>query len=255
MVAEVAHSAAVVAGEADGGDAHFFGLIEGAEDVGGVAGGGDAEEDVAGLSEGFDLALEEVVEAVVVAGGGEDGRVGGKGDGAEGGTVDGEADDELGYEMLGVGGGASVSGDEELVAGVHGCGGEFADGDDGVGDVLVGEDGLEGGDGLGELSLDELLHVISGLVLTDARVRDGWGVCRRGLLMTFEVAGVELLRKRWLAWRLYHCRCQFHSGFEIAVDWRRSAGIFVRVGCGGGGRGVDGRAATASAAGVDDYFG
>ena len=43
---------------------------------------------------------------------------------------------------------------------LHGVGGEFGDGDDGVGDGLVGEDGLHGGDGLGELLLDEVLHVI-----------------------------------------------------------------------------------------------
>jgi hypothetical protein len=67
--------------------------VEGLDDVLGVAGGGDAEEDVAGLAEGFDLTLEEVVEAEVVAGGGEDGGVGGEGDGAEGGAVGGEADD------------------------------------------------------------------------------------------------------------------------------------------------------------------
>ncbi len=86
------HFSAAVAGEADGVDVHLFCLVEGFEDVGGVAGGGDGEEDVAGLAEGFDLALEDAVEAVVVAGGGEDGGVGGEGDGSEGGTVDGEAD-------------------------------------------------------------------------------------------------------------------------------------------------------------------
>jgi hypothetical protein len=162
VVAEGAHEATVVAGEADGGDAGFLCDVEGFDDVFGVAGGGDAEEDVAGLAEGFELAGEDVVEAEVVAGGGEDGGVGGEGDGAEGGAVDGEADDELGDEMLGVCGGASVAGDEELVAGVHGAGGEFGDGDEGVGDSFVGEDGLHGGDGLSELSLDEVLHGFSG---------------------------------------------------------------------------------------------
>ncbi len=163
VVAEGAHLAAVVAAEADGGDADFFGLVKGLEDVFGVAGGGDAEEDVAGLAEGFDLAGEETIEAVVVAGGGEDGGVGGEGDGAEGGAVDGEADDELGDEVLGVGGGASVAGDEELVAGLHGAGGEIGDGDEGVGDFFVGENGLQGGDGLGELLLDQVLHGFSGV--------------------------------------------------------------------------------------------
>jgi hypothetical protein len=112
VVAERAHLAAFVAGEADGGDAHFFGLMESLEDVGGVAGGGDTEEDVAGLAEGLDLAGEDTLVAEVVADGGEDGRVGGEGDGAKGRAVDGEADDELGCEVLGVGGAATVSGYE-----------------------------------------------------------------------------------------------------------------------------------------------
>ena len=129
MVAEDAHLAAVVAAEANRGNADFLGLVEGLEDVFGVAGGGDAEEDVAGLAERLDLAGEDCVEAIVVACSGEDGGVGGKGDGAEGGAVDGEADDELGDEVLGVGGGASVAGNEELVGGLHGVGGEFGDGD------------------------------------------------------------------------------------------------------------------------------
>ena len=96
VVAEGGHFPAAVAGEADGVDVHLFCLVEGFEDVGRVAGGGDAEEDVAGLAEGFDLACEDLVEAEVVAAGGEDGGVGGEGDGAEGGAVGGEADDKLG---------------------------------------------------------------------------------------------------------------------------------------------------------------
>ena len=165
VVAEGAHLAAIVAGEADGDDVHFPGLIQGLEDVGGVTGGGDAEKDVAGLAEGFELTGEEVVEAVVVACGGEDRRVGGEGDGAEGRAVDGEADDELGDEVLRVGGGATVAGDEELVAGFHGLGGELGDGDESFGDGFVGEDGLHGGDGLSELLLYQVLHGFSGVAL------------------------------------------------------------------------------------------
>ena len=96
VIAEIAHLAAVVARVADGDEADLFCLMERVEDVGGVAGGGDGEEDVAGLAEGFDLAGEDTVEAVVVAAGGEDGGVGGEGDGAEGGAIDGEAANELG---------------------------------------------------------------------------------------------------------------------------------------------------------------
>ena len=96
VIAEVVHFAAAVAGEADGDEVLFSGLVEGVEDVGRVAGGGDAEEEVAGLAEGFDLAGEDLVEAEVVGAGCEDGGVGGEGDGAEGGAVVGKADDELG---------------------------------------------------------------------------------------------------------------------------------------------------------------
>ena len=149
VLAEVAHLAAAVAAEADSGEAGSAGLFEGVEDVGRVAGGGDAEEEVAGFAEGFDLAGEDLIEAEVVGAGGEDGGVGGEGDGPEGRAGVGEADDELGDEVLGVGGGASVAGDEELAAGLHGVGGELGNGDESVGDGFVGEDGLKSGDGLG----------------------------------------------------------------------------------------------------------
>ncbi len=104
VIAEGAHLTAVIAGEADGSDALAAGLLECVDDVGGVAGGGDAEEDVSGLAEGLDLACEDLVEAEVVADGGEDGGVRGESNGAEGGAVDGETDDELCDEVLGVSG-------------------------------------------------------------------------------------------------------------------------------------------------------
>jgi len=195
VVAEGAHVAAVVAGEGDGGDADDLGLSNGSDEIFGVAGGRDGEEDVAGLAEGFELTGEEVVEAVVVACGGEDRRVGGEGDGAEGRAVDGEADDELGDEVLRVGGGATVAGDEELVAGFHGLGGELGDGDESFGDGFVGEDGLHGGDGLSELLLNQVLHEFSGGACgADARVRDGWGGCRRWERWSGEVFRVGCFR-------------------------------------------------------------
>ena len=101
-----------------------------------VAGGGDGKKDVAGVAEGFDLSLEDVVVGVVVADGGKDGGVGGEGDGAQGGAIDGEAGDELGDEVLGVSGGSAVAADEEFFAGLHGVGGNLAGLDDGVVDVF-----------------------------------------------------------------------------------------------------------------------
>ena len=121
----------VVAGVGDGVDAHGACELEGLDAVFGVAGGGDGEQDVALVGEGFDLALEDVVVGVVVADGGEDGGVGGEGDGAQGGAIDGEAGDEFGDEVLGVGGRAAVAADHELAAGLHGLCGELAGLDDG----------------------------------------------------------------------------------------------------------------------------
>jgi hypothetical protein len=60
--------------------------------------------------------------------------------------------------MLGIGGGASVAGDEQLVAGLHGLGRYIADADERVGDVRIVKDSLHGGDGLGQLLLNEFLH-------------------------------------------------------------------------------------------------
>ncbi len=134
------------------------GFGEGAEEVFAVAGGGDGEEDVAGGGEGFELAGEDVVEGVVVADGGEDGGVGGEGDGAEGGAVDGEAGDEFGDEVLGVGGGAPVAGDEEEAAGFESGGGEFSGGEEGLVEGFVVVYGLKGGDGFGELAADQVFQ-------------------------------------------------------------------------------------------------
>ena len=157
-VRKLLHRTAVVAGVGDGVDAEGARELERLDAVLRVAGGGVGEQDVAGLAEGFDLALEDMVEGVVVADGGEDAAIGSEGDGAEGGAVDGEAGDELGGEVLGVGGGASVAADEQLVAGLHGVGGEVRGGDDGVVDGLIAEDAGHGGDGLGELAFDEIGH-------------------------------------------------------------------------------------------------
>ena len=101
------------------------------------------------MAEGFDLALEDVVEGVIVTHGGEDAGVRRESDRAEGGAVDGEAGYELGYEVLGVGCGATVAADEELVAGLHGVGGDAGGFDYGGVDGGVVADLGHGDDGLG----------------------------------------------------------------------------------------------------------
>ena len=157
-VGEVFHGAAIVAGVGDGVHAEAAGALEGLDAVLRVARGGDGEQDVAGLAEGFDLALEDVVEVVVVADRGEDAGVRREGNGAESWAVDGESRDELGDQVLGVGGGAAVAADQQLVAGLHGVGGKAGGGDDGVVDGLIAEDAGHGGDGLGELAFDDVDH-------------------------------------------------------------------------------------------------
>src|SRR5215469_14944120 len=83
VIAELAHSAAARACEADGGDVLFASLFEGAENVGRVAGGGDAEKDVSGLAESFDLSREDAVEAIIIAARCKDRAVGRESDGAQ----------------------------------------------------------------------------------------------------------------------------------------------------------------------------
>ena len=51
------------------------------------------------------------------------------------------------------------------MAGTHGVGCEFADGDESVGELFVSEDSLKGGDGLLDLLLYEVLHELSGVAL------------------------------------------------------------------------------------------
>ena len=75
-------------------DGHAEDVFEGAGECWASCRGGDSEED-AGLTEGFDLAGEDLDEAKVAPAGGEDGGVGGERDGAEGGTVVRGADDKL----------------------------------------------------------------------------------------------------------------------------------------------------------------
>src|ERR1700757_1670650 len=93
-------SASAFAGEGHGDGADFAGGLESEKDVAAVPRGGDSHYDVALASERFDLALEDVLVAVVVAGGGEDGGVGRKCDRGDAGSIEAEADNQLAIEML-----------------------------------------------------------------------------------------------------------------------------------------------------------
>lgn len=78
-----AYFAAVAAGQGDDVHIAFVCGFDGFDDVGGIAGGGNADEDVACTSERAHLFAEYVVETVVVADGGQRGGVCGQGDGGE----------------------------------------------------------------------------------------------------------------------------------------------------------------------------
>ena len=74
--------------------------------------------------------------------------------------VDREAGDELGHEVLRVGGRASVAADEQLFTGGHGFGSQLADGMHGGVESFVVVDELHHGDGLGKLLADEVFHKV-----------------------------------------------------------------------------------------------
>ena len=132
VVRELARRAAAAAGEDDARDVHATALLEGLQDVRRFARGGNAEKDV--LSRGFtgQLAGEHLVEAVVVADGGEDGGVGGQRFGRQRRAVARQLADELGRQVLRIGRRAAVAGDVQAaavaVAGDHGVDGAREDG-------------------------------------------------------------------------------------------------------------------------------
>src|SRR5208282_6261270 len=87
QVGAFAERAAEFAGE--GGDPGATGAsgLGGEQDVGAGAAGGERDEDVAGAGEGFHLAGEDLLVAVIVGGGGEHRSVDGEGEGGHGGAM------------------------------------------------------------------------------------------------------------------------------------------------------------------------
>ena len=110
------HLAAGLARHGDDFHPHLLGHLEGVEDVLGVAGGGDAHDDVAGLGGAAQQAREDEVVAVIVAHSGEVGGVAVEGFGVEGRPVEVEAAGELGGEVLRVGGAATVAAEMDFAA-------------------------------------------------------------------------------------------------------------------------------------------
>jgi len=129
--------AAAAAGHADRDQAHLTRLGEGGHDARRAAGRADAHGHVAPSSQGLHLPPEDGVVAEVVGDGRQDRGVGGEGDGAPGRTILEVTPDELGREVLGVGGGAPVAEGEDLAAGTKHIGDATPDREDVAG--VVGE--------------------------------------------------------------------------------------------------------------------
>ncbi|MCY1302189.1 hypothetical protein D9M70_518350 [compost metagenome] len=111
---EFPHDAAALA--CQGKHVHFAGAggFHGAHHIGGISAGGDRHQHIAGLAEGIDLALEDLVEAIVVADGGEDGGIGIERDASQGQAFALEAAHQFGDEMLRVGGRAAIAASQNL---------------------------------------------------------------------------------------------------------------------------------------------
>ena len=150
----ILHPAAGLAGHGDNVHAHLLSHFKGIEDVLGVAGGGDAHDDIAGLGGAAQKAREDKVVAVVVAHGGEVGGVAMEGFGVERRPVEVEAAGEFGGEVLGVGRATAVAAEVDFSAAAKGGGDEVrglldADQKSGVlQNRLLDSDGLA--DGLGD---------------------------------------------------------------------------------------------------------
>ncbi len=110
------HQSAAFAGEADGGEFHGAGGFKGFENVRAFAGGGDADSDVALFAERLDLAGEEMIEAVIIADGGEGGCIRGEREGGDGFAVADIAYGQFGGEVLGVGGAAAIAEEQDFSA-------------------------------------------------------------------------------------------------------------------------------------------
>ena len=138
-VAERLHRRARSAGEADGDEAEFARRLQRRENVGRASRGRHADEHVALAAEPAHLALEHLLEAVVVADGGERGGVGGKRKGRERRAVEAEAADQLGGDVLRVGGAAAIAGEHDLAAGAQRAGNPVGDRNDRRDQVAVGD--------------------------------------------------------------------------------------------------------------------
>ncbi len=113
------HLAAVLAGEGDDAGLALMRGFDGADHVGGVARGGNRQQQVARPHQGLHLLGKDLLVAVVVGDRGERRGVGGQGDAGQARALALVAAGQFGGEVLGVGGGAAVAAGQHLVAGLQ----------------------------------------------------------------------------------------------------------------------------------------
>jgi hypothetical protein len=121
MIAKLAQCFAIGAGEADGDDAVFPRGAQRRQNVRRAAGGGERQQHIAARTKAGDLAGEHLFEAVIIGDRRQRRGVGGQRDRGVAGTILFVAADDLGGDVLGVGGAAAIADDQELVAGAK-CG-------------------------------------------------------------------------------------------------------------------------------------
>ncbi len=158
VVAQGKHLAAAVAAVPDRRDAHLPRLLQTLQDIFRVARCADGHKHIALLSQRLDLPLEDVVVAVVIADRRDDGRIRRQRDRSQRRPVHREPRDELRRQVLRVCSRAAVARDHQLAPVQHRLRRLLPGLDDGLDQVVVGEDLLKGRDAVIQLLADEILH-------------------------------------------------------------------------------------------------
>lgn len=115
-IAERRHLAAIAAEQAYPGDAELAGGLQCHENVGGIAGCGNAEQAVAPAADGADLARKHLFVAIVVADAGERRGIRGQGDRSERIALCTKPSGQLGGDVLAIGGGTAVAAEQQLAS-------------------------------------------------------------------------------------------------------------------------------------------
>src|SRR4030042_3088923 len=107
---------AILAGEGYGCHPYLLGRAQPLDNIGGFPARSYAPGDIPLASEGLNLSGEDAGKICVVADAGQNGGSRGQGDGRQRRPIEEEVIDELGGDMLGIGGTAAVAEDENFIA-------------------------------------------------------------------------------------------------------------------------------------------